>query len=149
MSKLELLLNGEEVSELSSLIRNVFQHLSPAHALDVTISTVSSHHSDVSVFVLLSHLDVLLFETNHTWVVFIENGDASAGVVTVKSLLGLRADLNEEILIRFPNVIIMDLDLDNLLLLVFLHRDHLMESCVVLGGFGCIVKGANQEDHLL
>ena len=126
MSKLELLLNGEEVSELSSLIRNVFQHLSPAHALDVTISTVSSHHSDVSVFVLLSHLDVLLFETNHTWVVFIENGDASAGVVTVKSLLGLRADLNEEILIRFPNVIIMDLDLDNLLLLVLLHRDHLV-----------------------
>ena len=77
---------------------------------DATIATVLSNDLDLDEWLSWSNLDSLsILEANLTWLVIIDNGDASLGVLSNKFSIGdWIVELNEEVLIWLPVVVILD-----------------------------------------
>lgn len=77
---------------------------------DATITTVLSNDLDLDMWLSWSNLDSLsILEANLTWLVIIDNGDASLGILSNKFSIGdWIVELNEEVLIWLPVVVILD-----------------------------------------
>jgi hypothetical protein len=122
------------VAELDGLVVN----------RDATVTTVLSSNLDFALGLGWSNLDSLsILEANLTWLVVIDNGDASLGVLSNKFLIGVwLIELNEEVLIWLPVVIILNANGERLGVLTVTEFNNAIEWNVVLVSFGIAVNGA-------
>lgn len=111
---------------------------------DATITTVLSNNLNLNVWLSWSNLDSLsILEANLTWLVIIDNGDASLGVLSNKFLVGLWiVKLNEEVLIWLPVVVILDHNIKSPGGLTVTEFNNTVKWHVVLVSLGIAVNGA-------
>jgi hypothetical protein len=111
---------------------------------DATITTVLSNNLDLAELLSWSDLDSLsILEANLTWLVIIDNGDASFGVLSNKFGVELWiVELNEEVLIWLPVVVILDYNIKSLGLLTVTEFNNTVKWHVVLVSLGIAVNGA-------
>ena len=111
---------------------------------DATITTVLSNNLNLNVWLSWSNLDSLsILEANLTWLVIIDNGDASFGVLSNKFGVELWiVELNEEVLIWLPVVVILDYNVKSLGLLTVTEFNNTVKWHVVLVSLGIAVNGA-------
>jgi len=109
-----------------------------------TISTVSSLDFNFDeIFVGIS-LDCFIFlEVDGTWLIVINNSNSSFGVLSNKLFLGCGiVELDEEILIWLPRVIVFDLNFDELLFLSFFEFKNFINFLVIFSFFSFSINSA-------
>ena len=112
---------------------------------DLTIRTIDSLDLDVALFFVSGMFDdFLLLESEHTWLIIVENSDACAGILSNETQISLGVDkLNIEILIGLPVVIVFNLNQNFALFLAVIERNDFVDSFIVLSSFSIAVNGAN------
>ena len=123
------------VTELNSLVVNG----------DTTVTSVLSNDLDLAYILSWSNLDSLsILEANLTWLVVINNGNARLSVLTHKFLVCLWfVELNEEVLIGLPVIIVLNANLESLGHLAVAELNNAIERIVVLVSLGVTVDGAS------
>ena len=141
--------NWNKVVVFFSLASDIVKDYSSNTTFDFTISTVCPCDFNKSEFIFSTHLHDFGIKPNHAWLIFIKDSDCAHGIVTNKPFSSFRFTyFNVEIFIRLPNIIVNYFDLDLGFLLTSSHFNHFLERFVVVGGFGCTVPCAHEEDHL-
>jgi len=79
-----------------------------------------------------------------TWLVIVNNGNACLGVLSNKFLVGIWVvELNKEVLIWLPVIIIVDLNIDGFGGLAFSKLNNTIKSTVIISSLGITINGAS------
>lgn len=115
---------------------------------DSSVTTVLSDNFDFALFLGWGDLDALsVLKANLSRLVVIDDGDARLGVLSDKLLVGVWiVELDEEILIWLPVVIIVDDNVEGLGVLAVSEFNNAVERFVILVGFGVAIDGACTHD---
>lgn len=120
--------------------------LSPDHAADGTVSSLDSLDNDQNPVLVSSGLDLGELESKLSGEIFVQDGDLAFSVIAEQSLLGLWiVELNVEIQVRLPVVVVVNCDIDRLFLIFLLHGDDLVECFELFAGHGAIRPGSDSE----
>ena len=93
---------------------------------------------------------ILLLENEHTWLIIIQNCHSSAGIFTDESGSSLRiVDLNIEILIRLPAIVINDFDGDFGLSHSLREGDFFINSCVIVFSNSITINSSDPDGSCL
>lgn len=114
---------------------------------DLTIATVLSSNLDFNFGLLDRDFDTLgIWEEDLTWLVIINDGDCALGIKSKELIVGLRiVELDKEVLIWFPLVIIEDSDVDSLLVFTSSKFNNGINWSVVFVSFGITVNCGNSN----
>lgn len=112
---------------------------------DGPIGAVNAVYDDLADFFVGRVLhNFLLFKDERAWLIIIEDGDSSARIFARESFSGgLRVQLDKEVLIGFPTVVIDDLNFDVETLLTASEFDFLVDSSVIFSIFSVTIDGAD------
>lgn len=98
----------------------------------------------------MANLHYFSLKANHSWLVFIEDGHCALSVISLQFLSFFRfVNLYKEILIRLPNVIINDFNLNVDLFLMSSHFYHLFEFFIVIRLRSGAIICSNVKIHIL
>lgn len=148
MSKCQFLFNWTEVSEFLSCVGDSldFDSLSPAR--NFTISAISADNLNVDNVILAADPHEFILEANIARLIFIEDSDDTEGIITFHpGSIFILTDFNVEILVRLPNVIILNSNVQSPFGFLRAHRDHLLHWIVVGTLLRGVVFGAHEEHH--
>jgi len=148
MSECQFLFNGTEVSEFLGCVGDALNFDSLGPAGNFTISAISTGNLNVDNVVLAANLHEFILEANITRLIFIEDSDDTEGVIAFHpGSIFILANLNVEILVRLPNVVILNSNIDRPLGLFSTHSDHLLNWVIIGILLGGVVFGAHEEHH--
>jgi len=132
------------------LTSNIIKSYGLDTTFNITISTVFPCDFNESKFVFMAYLHYFSLKANHSWLVFIEDGHRALSVISLQFLTFFRfVNLYKEILIRLPNVIINDFNLNVDLFLMSSHFYHLFEFFIVIRLRSGAIIGSNVKIHIL
>lgn len=157
LTLLMLELNWQEVwnvvLEFMSCLGRVLDAFHLIHAADFTIATVLSHDFQLEgLSVLLFDLHFSNLESDNTWVVFVNNGNNGLGVISLESWLLFFVGVVEfdvEIFVWFPNVVVVNSNLNRSVLLGSLHGHDLVNRVVVILGDSISLDSSDTEVNFL
>ncbi len=118
-------------------------------AANFSIATIGTHKHNWNHLILAFHFDLSLSKTDAAWLVVVLNRDHTFSVRTCNTMFLFIDELDFEILIRLPALVILDLDLDLTLLLCRVHSDQLVFRNVVFACLSCAVDSAHPEGELV
>ena len=147
--KVQLFFNGVKVDKFSCLVRNFLNCLCANHALDIACRPVLANHSNISVLVLLANLNVPLLKPKHTRIVHINNRHCGFGVISFELLAFLSAQDHVEVLVRLPNVVVVNFNSDDLLINLATHLNSLKELLVIIRRLCRVINGLYPEAQVL
>ena len=85
-------------------------------------------------------------EGNLAWLVVIKDGDSALGVAAAELVAGVQVvQLDQEILIGFPAIIVNNCDLDAIIFISMLEFDFFVHLVVVITGDGSVILGAHTD----
>lgn len=147
MNKSEGTLDSLVVDSISSSVARLIKLDSLIVYLNFSIRSVFPNNYNFSNLLRGNSLDLLgLLEANLSWLVIINNSNSSSSVLSLKLLHGLWViELDVEILIWLPVIIISNLHCDEFSLLSLFESQVFLNFSVIISGLGFGVDGANSN----
>ena len=147
MNKSEGTLDSLVVDSISSSVARLIKLDSLIVYLNFSIRSVFPNNYNFSNLLRGNSLDLLgLLEANLSWLVIINNSNSSSSVLSLKLLHGLWViELDVEILIWLPVIIISNLHSDEFSLFSLFESQVFLNFSVIISGLGFGVDGANSN----
>jgi len=113
---------------------------------DLTVRFVYPLHDNGALVESCGMAHIRVGEGNLAWLVVIKDGDSALGVAAAELVAGVQVvQLDQEILIGFPAIIVNNCDLDAIIFISMLEFDFFVHLVVVITGDGSVILGAHTD----
>ena len=119
-------------------------------AVYVAVTSIGSLKLNVHSLVFASHRDNSFLESDVSWTIFVEDCDNTFGVISLQKLFcGFIKQLDFEVLVWLPIIVVDNGDLNFTGTLMCLQRDQFVLRIVVMGSFSSAVYSFYPEREIL